>query len=346
MLLAIFIFYFLHLIALLYTSNLQEGLFSLEIKLSMFIFPILFYTARFTEKQYRFFLKSFIVGTILCCLFCLSRAIILYFFKSENHFYYEGLSWFQHPSYLAMYITVCCVIMLLKNAFNKALTYLSIAFLTCFVLLLSSKTGIVIHFTSLVFCMTSVFFKGRNYLKILGTALLGIIVLGICLFFIPKVNERFKGAYRSLQEKKVDKNSTESTVIRKLIWNEAIQIIKEHPVLGVSPGDANDALYYSYKKNDLAGAYEKKLNAHSQYFQTTIGLGLAGLLSLLALFVVPLIENKSRMVFFFIGIIALNFLTESMLQTMAGCIFLGYFYAIICFKHDAIVLGIEEESLF
>src|ERR1700739_3065014 len=38
-LLAIFIFYLLHLTGLLYTSNIQEGLFSLEIKISMLIFP-------------------------------------------------------------------------------------------------------------------------------------------------------------------------------------------------------------------------------------------------------------------------------------------------------------------
>src|ERR1700751_944381 len=139
--LAIFIFYLLHLLALLYTQNIGEGLFSLELKISMLIFPLVFYTEQFTEKQIAFFLKSFIIGTLVCCLGCLLRVIYMYVFEGEANFFYESLAWFQHPSYLAMYITFCCVCLLLKNMFGKLFTYSSLVFFTVFVLLLSSKTG-------------------------------------------------------------------------------------------------------------------------------------------------------------------------------------------------------------
>jgi O-antigen ligase len=333
--LAIFIFYLLHLTALLYTQNIGEGLFSLEIKVSMFIFPLVFYTEQFTPKQIAFFLKSFIVGTLLCCLLCLLHVMYLYISVGEVNFYYEHLAWFQHPSYLAMYATFCCVTLLLKDIFSTLFTYISIAFFTVFVLLLSSKTGIAIHFGTLVFCMTLIFLKGRNYLKILGIVFLAMLIFCICLFFMPVLN-RFNGAIAAIQSTSLDKTSTESTTVRRLIWHEATQIIKQNLLLGVAPGDANDALYESYKQNGITGAYEKKLNAHSQYFQTTVGLGLIGLASLLAVFIIPLIENRKKMVLFFVLITALSFLTESMLQTMAGCIFFGYFYSVICFKHDSI----------
>ena len=332
--LAIFIFYLLHVIALLYNHNLGEGLFNLEIKISMLIFPLLFYTEQFSEKQIRFFLKNFIIGTLLCCLFCLSRALFLYFSKNEFGFYYESLAWFQHPSYLAMYITFCCVILLLKNIYSKPITYLSILFFTFFVLLLSSKTGIVIHFTILIFCIASLFLKGKNYLKIIGISFSGMVLFCASLFFIPEVKNRFSGVVMVFNAEGIDKYSVESTAVRVLIWNEATQIIKKNLLFGVSPGDANDALYARYQQNGLTGAYAKKLNAHSQYFQTTVGLGLIGLISLLALFIVPLLENKKRLVLFFLLITALSFLTESMLQTMAGSIFLGYFYSVVCFKNN------------
>ncbi len=331
-LLAILVFYLLHLIGLIYTDNIQEGLFSLEIKISMLIFPLLFYTEEFSAKQHLFFFKSFVVGTLLCCLLCLSRAVFLYFSIHENHFYYEGLSWFQHPSYLAMYVSFCCAVALLTNMFSKKITYVSIIFFTLFVFLLSSKTGIIIHFITLVFSFVSVFLKGNNFLKIVGVSLVGLLVCIGILFFIPAVKQRFQNVYTVFQSESIDKTSAESTSVRMLIWNEALQIIKEHPVIGVSPGNANDALYESYQKDGLTGAYEKKLNAHSQYFQTTIGLGLVGLLSLLSLFATPLLVNKNKMVFLFVGISALHFFTESMLQTMAGCIFFGYFYSLICFS--------------
>ncbi|MHB8259523.1 MAG: O-antigen ligase family protein [Bacteroidia bacterium] len=333
-LLAILVFYLLHLIGLIFTDNMGEGLFSLEIKVSMLIFPLLFYTEEFSAKQHQLYFKSFIIGTLLCCLLCLSRAIFLYCSIHENNFYYEGLSWFQHPSYLAMYVSLCCAVLLLTNLFTKSLTYLSIVFFTLFVFLLSSKTGIVIHLITLVFCIASLFLKGKNYFKIIGVSLIGLLVCISILFFIPQVKQRFIGASDVLQTKNLDKTSTESTAVRMLIWNEALQICKQHPLLGVSPGNANDALFEAYQKDGLTDAYNKKLNAHSQYFQIAIGLGLVGLLSLLSLFVVPLFANRNKMVFLFVGITALNFLTESMFQAMAGCIFFGYFYGLICFHHD------------
>ena len=164
----------------------------------------------------------------------------------------------------------------------------------------------------------------------------GLVIFCACLFFVPVLN-RFNGAFVAMQSTSLDKTSTESTTVRRLIWHEATQIIKQNLLLGVAPGDANDALYESYKQNGITGAYEKKLNAHSQYFQTTVGLGLIGLASLLAVFIIPLIENRKKMVLFFVLITALSFLTESMLQTMAGCIFFGYFYSVICFKDDSIL---------
>lgn len=330
-LLPIFIFYLLHLLALLYTNNIGEGLFSLEIKISMLIFPLLFYTETFTRKQYDLFLKSFITGNVFCCLVCLARAFYLYITKHEMNFYYEGLAWFQHPSYLAMYLTFCCVILLVKNIFHKNFSYSYIIFFTFFVLLLSSKTGILIHFVILVFCVVSLFITGKNYLKILSMASLTLVLISICLFFIPEVNQRFKSVMMVWQAKGLDKTSVESTAVRILIWNEAAHIIQKHFWLGVSPGDTNDALYDSYKENGLSGAYTRKLNAHSQYFQTGVGLGITGLLSLLALFTVPLIANRKKISLFLLLIVALHFLTESMLQTMAGCIFLGYFYGMICY---------------
>ncbi|HKC67475.1 MAG TPA: O-antigen ligase family protein [Bacteroidia bacterium] len=334
--LAIVVFYLLHVLALLYTTNIGEGFFSLEIKISMLIFPLVFYTEQFTEKQITFFIKSFIAGTFFCCALCLLHAVWLYITKNENNFYYESLAWFQHPSYLAMYITFCCVVLLLKPFFGKLLSYTGIAFFTVFVLLLSSKTGIILHFGLLVFCIASLFLKQKNYLKVIAIAFIGLFAFCTCLYFIPEIKLRFKNIVMVLQANKIDKTATGSTEVRQLIWTEALQISKEHLLLGVSPGDANDALYASYKEHGITGAYTKKLNAHSQYFQTTVGLGLVGLCSLLVLFITPLLENRKKLVLFFVLITALNFLTESMLQTMAGCIFLGYFYAVICFKHDSV----------
>jgi len=335
-LLAILIFYLLHALAFLYTSNIRESFFSLEVKLSMLIFPLIFYTGDYTWPQMKFFVKSFVLGNIVCCLLCLGRASYLTLADDKNYFFYQELSWFQHPSYLSMYLTFCCVAILQKNIFTRLQNILCLLFFTLFILLLSSKTGIAIHFIFLLMVGVTHFAIKGNYLKVGLFTFVSILVICATVYFVPPVKERFQNVLNALKSDKIDRSATESTAVRMLIWEEAKKIISEKPLLGVSPGSANDALYESYRQNGLTGAYEKKLNAHNQYFQTGVGLGLAGLTSLLSLFILPFFSRPRRLLVFFLLISAVNFLTESMLQTMAGCIFFGYFYALLCFDKEIV----------
>jgi len=333
-LIAILIFYLLHAFAFLYTSNIQESFFSLEVKLSMLIFPLIFYTGNYTWPQMKFFVKSFVLGNILCCFLCLGRAVYLTLSEDKNYFFYQELSWFQHPSYLSMYLTFCCVAILQKNIFNSLQNLLCLLLFTVFILLLSSKTGIAIHFVFLLMVGVTHFALKGSYLKVALFTLASILVVCGVVYFVPPVKERFQNVLNAVKSDKIDRSATESTAVRMLIWEEAKKIMSEKPLLGVSPGSANDALYESYRQNGLTGAYEKKLNAHSQFFQTGVGLGFLGLASLLSLFVLPFFRPPRRLLVFFLLISAVNFLTESMLQTMAGCIFFGYFYALLCFDKE------------
>ena len=118
-LIAIVLFYILHAFALLYTENLQEGFFNLEIKISLFIFPLIFYTSSFSVKQTGFFIASFVIGSVLCCMICLGHAAYLTLITRKNSFFYQDLSWFQHPSYLSMYLTFCSVALFQLKLFDK-----------------------------------------------------------------------------------------------------------------------------------------------------------------------------------------------------------------------------------
>jgi len=331
-LLAIVFFYVLHAIALLYTNNLQEGFFSLEIKISLFIFPLIFYSLDYTAKQNKFLLRNFISGCLLCCFLCIGHSVYISFTENKNYFFYQDLSWFQHPSYLSMYLTFCCVALFEWKLYIKSVQIGLTLFFTLFVLLLSSKSGIVIHVVFLSVYFISSYIAAGNYKKLFLFSASGILIALFIILFIPKVKDRFQNVINAFQSDKIDKSATESTAVRMLIWQEATEIIKQNPLLGVSPGDTNDALYESYKQNGLAGAYAKKLNAHSQYFQTGVGLGLIGLVSFISMFILPFFENKGKLLIFFLLITAVNFFTESMLQTMAGSIFFGYFYAMLCFE--------------
>ena len=92
----------------------------------------------------------------------------------------------------------------------------------------------------------------------------------------------------------------------------------------------------------MTGAYEKKLNAHSQFFQTGIALGLPGIIILSGIFLAAFIWCVRRRFGFgalLTALLVFNFIPESMLQIQAGTLFAGFFYCFILFAADTAVLS-------
>ena len=74
--------------------------------------------------------------------------------------------------------------------------------------------------------------------------------------------------------------------------------------------------------------YSKKLNSHNQFLQTTIAIGLPGLIVLLLILGIPLFlfyRQSDFSAVIFVLLIVFNFLFESMLETQAGVIFFSFF---------------------
>jgi O-antigen ligase len=82
----------------------------------------------------------------------------------------------------------------------------------------------------------------------------------------------------------------------------------------------------------MTGIFNEQLNSHNQFLQTFLALGLPGILLLLSLFVFPIINSlktKNYILFCFLVIVFLNFLTESMLETISGVVFFAFFYSLL-----------------
>ncbi len=155
-----------------------------------------------------------------------------------------------------------------------------------------------------------------------------LLILSSKIF--PTVFERLQ-SISSLNINQLDKTSSESTTVRFLIWEQSIEIIKQNILVGTTVGDTNDALYKTYQQNGLTGALEHSLNAHNQYLQTFIGLGIIGFLALCLLTFGQLIKSflqKNFLLFIFSLLIIQNFLVESMLQAASGTLFFVFFYCI------------------
>ena len=329
-------FLVLHTVAYFSSTNKSEAATSIEIKLSFLAFPILFFASNFNEMQVKKTVISFVSGCFLVCLIYLFRAGFLFFFQDFNAFFYTEFTYFMHPSYFAMYLILALLIIMLYyhqwlghlSNLNVKIGFLSVVFVVCIVLA-SSKMGLLTAVLILPSTLLALWYKAGYKKSIVALVLLMVIGFAVMYKLFPDYFGRIKTAINvSSSVETIDKTSAESTAVRILIWEEAIKIIKQHWLLGTTPGDANDELYKAYKLNGMTGALKKNLNAHNQYLQTFIGTGIIGFLLLCAMTLGTMIYGflkKNTILILFSLLIILNFLVESMLQAQAGFIFFVFF---------------------
>jgi len=322
-------FYLLHLVGMFYTNNMEAGSFDLEQKLSLLIFPLLFFSdPHFNHESLIKVLKSFVLGCVLAGIICGLNAFLKYYLSGESDvFFYAHFSVIMHTSYFAMYL-VFAIILLLFNDYVIRISTLRALILMFFILLIvltSSKSGLF----SLGIVLMSKFiydiFIHKSYLRVFVLFTILFFSAITIYFLLPKSFERLSEMKQNISNSRSEINTTTSRIA---IWKHASKIISKHYLIGVGTGDVKDALKSEYDKQTVSEFGEKKLNAHNQYLQTFIALGLPGLLILLSLLsVIVYFTYRHKMLdgTLFTTIISFNMLFESMLETQAGVVFIAFF---------------------
>jgi len=77
-----------------------------------------------------------------------------------------------------------------------------------------------------------------------------------------------------------------------------------------------------------------KFNAHNQYFETFVATGIIGFLIFMTWLFYPVFYkrnyNKKRfLILILVGILMINFLFESALNTISGVMFIAFFYSFL-----------------
>jgi len=334
--LLVLLFFILHVISALMSDHQEEAGFSVEVKLCFFAFPVLLSGPRMKDRQVVNVLIAFIAGCLLASVICIIRAFVLWFSRGEDYFYYNRFSFLLHPSYFSMYLVMATVAVIIwypqwfrRTPRLRLWMFPLLAILPLTVFLCASKMGLITFAIFVPVTVVYILLKKRYYKLVGGFLLAALLALVVSYKFLPEPFERMERAFAvSSSTKTIDKTSSESTAVRILIWTEAMDLIRQHPVLGSGVADANEDLYVRYQQQGMTGAYEHRLNAHNQYLQTAIGLGYIGAVVLVLLIVGPLILGlirKNVMLSLFSLLILLNFLVESMLQTQAGNLFYVFF---------------------
>lgn len=331
----------IYLAGLLYSNNTIEGIQNIETKLSLIIFPVSFFFSAINFKAILpKVIKYFIEGCIISIFLGLTASAIRYYYTNDlTEFFYGNLAYFSHASYFSMYLNFSIITLYYFSFLPNKSTYIKpfislslITFFSLIIFLLSSKTGIftlvITHFFALIYWMI----KHKKLVKgsIGLAAVISILLIGYNKSSI--IQNRLNEVITPFSN---NNNPESSTQFRIVAWETASHLVLKKPFLGYGTGTTRDLLTEEYKKRQIEVLVEKRLNCHNQYLEVTLNSGVIGLISLLILLILPIvwsIKLKNHLLLFFILLLSLNFLTESMLETQSGVIFFAFFYTILI--HD------------
>lgn len=329
-------FYSILGLGLIWSENIEAGTFDLEVKMSLFIFPILFSLIEYEKTVLQKVIRSLVYGVILFFTVALYFAYKTYIVKDDglHYFLYSRLSPIVHPSYMSMYIVVAIAFVLkfIKEGvyvfYSQKLSLLVVGLLFVINFMVLSKIGIIIS-VLLLFYYVFIWIKSSKRYFLGSSLIMSILVL----FYMSYINVGYVAQrvdeFVSVFDNEKD-NSNKSSGVRVHIWKHAVTLIQEKPILGHGTGDVKDVLIKKYEENNLTLALKHGYNAHNQFFQILISSGVIGLVLFL---LSSYLGAKSSSLFLSFVIITFFYMSvESILENQAGTIFFGLFFSLLSQK--------------
>jgi O-antigen ligase len=343
-LVVLFGFYLLFIFGMINTANIEVGIFNLEKKLWLLILPIVIGTsATFDHNSRNMSFYFFVIANISAALLCLLKATYnLIFYSNSAFFLHDNLAsaiGFQ-PPYFGLYIAFCIIILINYIGHNyqriNKIRVMSVVFLILslfvFLLLLSARMVTVFLILYIFVIVGYLALWKKRWLP--GLCLI-VSILFISFFVVGKSEYLLDRIVRPITSdiNAIDGGKETGLSIRLVKWNCSLNGIIESPLFGKGTGDAVDYLVDCYKKNSFWGMYPQyRFNSHNQFLETTLTLGLCGLLCLLLCIILPGIKaywNSDYLFLSFLFLFAFCCLTESVLERQWGLVFFTFFTSLL-----------------
>ena len=342
-----FLWYLWHVLGMAWSTDMPHGLFDLEVKLLFAVLPLLLLWAPEPWVRHRgLVLRVFRWAAALTMLFLVLRSTALFIhelqWRATGH-YPEGLpytniffsSYFSpwlHPSYLAMYAMFALYTAVLPGAGNAGMLERRVlpVVLVLGVLLTASKTG----WLGLLLVLVHVLWLRWKEPQVRKAALLTALVSGALLTVLALSfgtgRAKLTDTWHALTA--AEPAGEDSSSSRVLVWKSAVELTRTHPLTGTGTGDIKNELMRVYAERGYQVPLERRLNAHSQFLQTAVALGIPAALLLLAGLLLPLrcaLRQQQHLLVALLLLSLLNWSVESMLEVQAGVVFFAFFAALL-----------------
>ena len=328
------LFVSVYAVSLLYSENLKEGVTSVTRHLTLVAMALFFFFSDMSymdKRRMRFILWALTLSIAGRFLFFLGRGLYGYFFLYHDIrrlvvAYFDPM----HHGYLSMYILLSLVFLYFEMDRRPRIPYIA-AILLCmlmhiaYIFFTQARMGaLVLVFFFILALGHQCFVKHRYVVCCLVFTVTAAILVLVVQKAPPLMTQRFMSVTKFLSADQTDDS-------RYYITKACFNIIESSPLIGIGAGDRMDEMEKQYTVLEIGDRYTH-YPPHNQYLDTLMTVGVPGLVLLLLLLVLPLVEafrTKNELSFFFIIIVALCALSESILERQMGLLFFGLFYGLL-----------------
>ena len=331
--------YLLFIIGSFYSDNTAQAFIELEQKLSLLIWPIvLFALPQLSSESKTRVINGFIIGCVVAVSYRIGRAF--WFYDIQNLLFSTPFSrqlFNSHPTFAAIYSAFAFFLLVDKVFFykkNKPNIWTKHRIITgfCLFLLYSSlffyaSRMAIITFTIVLILVTIVsFYKKKRLIK--GLLLVGVeivLVLGSiqAVSWLAPTAQTKRGATTAKRFERLQRKNP-----RVEIWTSAWMAFQAKPVLGTGTGDVKDDLLEQYQIQHFKHGLRHKFDAHNQYIEIALAIGLIGLLFFLGSLLLPFclaFQQKEYVYLIFLLLFMLSCLTENLIENQEGVLFYSFF---------------------
>lgn len=319
-------------VSLLYSNNVAAGLNTLWHKSVLLVFPLCFLltdTSYLKPVHVRVIFYSLLLAVCGVFLYCTGEAVLKVLggasLKSVTNMTFDDQ---RHHTYYAFYALVALVFVYFElsehwrdmKVWHRVLLILATASSILYIVLVNSRSGVIGLYVMEVVCAVHLAFRYKRWWQAL---LMAVLLVGFTLSaeaLLPGHQNRLKATVEAGEKD-----------ARVGIFKSSLNVVKQNPLTGQGVGDYEETLHEQYAEDERSLG---TLNAHNQYAETLLAVGLVGFLLLLGYLVLPLVCAIGRkgvfwQVFFFTGMVMFNLLFESMLERQMGMLFIGFFLTLM-----------------
>lgn len=344
-------FFLLILLSAFLSKDIRTGFIQVEKNLLFILIPFVLYLLSYKRKtDYSLLFKVFVTANFIVTLLLIFVGIsrVLNGDSSEVMFFHEFSSFLDlHPVYIALNTSIS-IFYVTQNYLDDSIAknrkgFLVVALLFYFFVVLflcASKAVIFVFIVLYIFQLFIVFRKTKTKLF----ALVGITIVSIGFFSLPKVSGRFiEGLHfniaafqptEKIENAKVFTNNEKEEIsdleLRYLMLKIGLfHVVQENKWLwGYGIGDVQHHIDYYYMVYGLAPGWFEGYNLHNQYLQYLVSYGLLGTVFFLVYLVYSVnfaLRTKNRVYLLFLVLVICIFLFESLLSRNKGIVFFLFF---------------------